>query len=125
MFSLCSVYTFRYTDMSGSLAAHVFLRDLCLDSNKLGIDGALALAEGLHAHHNLRSLSVSRNALGPDGVIHLVTSAMALRLARLDISRNEIGSMRSKAGKAGGGGRGSDWLCAQCSTVNFARRYSV
>ena len=89
------------TVVSEALRTHggVRLRHLCLDSNWIGADGAVALAELLGVNGTLRTLSLADNDVGNDGVAAIadVLTSSNQTLASLDVSANEMGGVGLRA----------------------------
>ena len=84
--------------LADCLKHHTNLQTLLLDSNKIGSDGAKALADCLKHHTNLQTLDLSSNEIGCDGAKALADCLKCLtNLQSLFLSSNNIGSDGAKA----------------------------
>ena len=84
--------------LADCLKHHTNLQTLFLDSNNIGSDGAKALADCLKHHTNLQTLSLSSNNIGSDGAKALANCLKHhTNLQTLFLSSNNIGSDGAKA----------------------------
>ena len=93
--------TFEYLDTRGALEVASGLQlltdilgiELDLSKSKPGIDGAAALANGMHILTNFTSLNISKINIGPSGAIALANGMHGFtKLDLLNLSNNNVGS---------------------------------
>lgn len=78
--------------LAAELASNTNLKKLDLDYNRVGVEGAKALAMALEQNTTLEKLYLDGNAIGPAGAAHLASALEKNQTLRaLNIGHNQVG----------------------------------